>query len=218
MAQGQGDTAAPVRLGIFGGTFDPIHLAHLIVAQEVAAQLALDRVIFIPTGSPPHKQGQPITPGRQRLAMVEHAIAGNPRFAVSAMEIARSGPSFTVDTLAELRAECGAAACLVLILGGDMVYDIVRWRDPAGIVGLVTHIAAVQRPGFAFTATDLAQLEAQVPGLGAAIVSVDVPQIAISASMIRARLARDLPITYLVPEAVVAYIQSEGLYRPPEPL
>jgi nicotinate-nucleotide adenylyltransferase len=212
MAQGQGD-AAPLHLGIYGGTFDPPHLAHLIVAQEVAAQMALDLVIFIPTGIPPHKQGQTITPGRQRLAMVERAITGNPRFAVSAVEIVRSGPSYTVDTLAELRAEFGPAARLALILGGDMVYDIVRWRDPAGVVRQVTQIAAVQRPGFTFTDADLARLEAQVPGLGAAIVTVDVPQIAISASMIRARLARDLPITYLVPDAVDAYIQAEGLYR-----
>lgn len=213
MAHGQGDAGAPLRLGIYGGTFDPIHLAHLIVAQEVAAQVALDRVLFIPTGIPPHKQGHAITPARHRLAMVERAIAGNPRFAVSAMEIARSGPSYTVDTLTELRAEFGPAAQLVLILGGDMVYDIVRWREPQRIVQLVTQIAAVQRPGFTFTDADLAQLERHVPKLGAAIVPVDVPQIAISASMIRARLARDLPIRYLVPDAVVAYIQTEGLYH-----
>jgi nicotinate-nucleotide adenylyltransferase len=214
----QDSAGGTLRLGIFGGTFDPPHLGHLIIAQEVAVRLGLDRVLFIPAGVPPHKQGHAITPAHHRRAMVERAIAGDPRFALSLVELERAGPSYTVDTLAQLQAEYGATAQiilqLILILGGDMVYDIGGWHNTAGIVARVTRIAAVQRPGFTFDAAVLARLAAQVPGLDAAITPVDVPQIGISSSLIRERLARHLPITYLVPDAVVAYIQDHGLYQP----
>jgi len=204
-----------LRLGIFGGTFDPPHLGHLISAQEVAAQLHLDRVLFIPAGEPPHKQEHVITPAHHRRAMVARAIAGDARFALSLIELERSGPSYTVDTLAQLRAEYGAGAQLILILGGDMVYDIGGWHNPAGIVAQVARLAAVQRPGFAFDAAALARLAAQVPGLDAVIVPVDVPQIGISSSLVRERVAHYLPISYLVPDAVAAYIQERGLYQTP---
>lgn len=209
----QDATTSGMRLGIFGGTFDPPHLGHLIIAQEAAVQLHLDRVLFIPAGVPPHKQGHPITPAHHRRAMVAQAIAGDPRFALSLIELERGGPSYTVDTLAQLRAEYGPAAQLILILGGDMVYDIGGWHNPAGIVAQVTQIAAVQRPGFSFAPAALAQVTAQVPGLAAALARVDVPQIGISSSLLRERVASYLPITYLVPDAVAAYIQVHQLYQ-----
>lgn len=206
------ELASLARLGIFGGTFDPIHLAHLIIAQEAATQLQLDRILFIPAGQPPHKQGKPICPAPDRLAMVAAAIADNPRFALSTIETEQAGPSFTVETLRRLRHRLGARPQFFLLLGGDMVYDMVNWRDPAGIVQQLAGIAAVQRPGFMWQAADLAALDARVPGLGAAIRPVSAPQCAISATAIRERVARHLPIRYLVPDAVATHIAQQGLY------
>ncbi len=203
----------PARLGIFGGTFDPPHLAHLILAQEVALQLHLARVLFVPAGVPPHKQGRAVTPAALRVEMVRLAIADNPRFALSPIEVERAGPSYTVDTLARLRDEYGPQAQLYLILGGDMARDLVNWHDPGGILRLLTGIAAVQRPGFAFTAEDLAALDAQLPGLRAAMVQVVTPQLDISSRMLRSRLAHDLPITYFVPASVETFIRARGLYQ-----
>lgn len=203
----------PTRIGVFGGTFDPIHMAHLVIAQEALAQLALDRVLFIPTGQPPHKASRAISPAKQRQAMVARAIASDPRFALSTVEMERAGPSYTVVTLAQLHATWPTTVALFLILGGDMVYDLVHWHEPAGIVRQVAGIVAIQRPGYPFTNAALAQLEAQVPGLSARIMPIDAPQLAISSTLIRERVAQDLPIRYLVPDDVADYISAEGLYH-----
>ncbi len=205
-------SATPPRVGIFGGTFDPIHLGHLIMAQEVWAHLALDRVLFVPAGVPPHKQGHVITPAEHRRRMIELAIADDPRFGISTIELERAGPSYTVETLATLRAEMGDEAGIFFALGGDMLYDIVKWKDPAGIVRLATGIAALARPEWPFGPDEIAALDAAVPGLGQAVTPVPAPLIAISASAIRARLARGMPIRYLTPQAVEAYIRAQGLY------
>jgi nicotinate-nucleotide adenylyltransferase len=206
------DLATVARLGIIGGTFDPIHLAHLMIAQEAAIQLDLARVLFIPTGHPPHKQHRPITPAAQRLAMVQRAVADNPLFAVSAIEMEHADLNFTVNTLARLRAQLGPTPQFFLIVGGDMVYDMVTWRDPAGIVQQVAGIAAVERPGFTFDRAALLRLEAQVPGLGLAMRPVTAPLIAISSTQVRERLAQHLPIRYWVPGSVETYIREQDLY------
>jgi len=204
---------ASPRIGLLGGTFDPIHLAHLIVAQEVATQLHLDRILFIPANVPPHKRNHMITPGHQRRAMVELAIADEPRFALCTLELEREGPSYTADTVTQLRAFYGSAAHIYLILGADMVGTFAQWHVPEKILQQVTGIAAMHRPDFAPLPTAHAAWDAQLPGLGAAIITVPVPQIEISATGIRKRVAQHLPIRYLVTDAVRTYIETHGLYR-----
>ncbi len=208
--------ARPDRIGVFGGTFDPIHLAHLVMAQEALTRLHLDRVLFVPTGYPPHKPQQAISPAEQRRAMVERAIADDARFTISTVELDRPGPSYTVDTLAELRATWKGPVDLFLILGGDMAHDLPQWHEPAGIVRQVAGIIAIQRPGFAFTSDVLDRLERQVAGLSTRLLPIDAPQLAISATLIRRRVAHYLPIRYLVPDAVADYIEAQGLYRQSE--
>lgn len=210
-----GDQPTFQRLGIFGGTFDPIHVAHLVIAQEAAARLALDRVLFIPAGQPPHKAAAGISPATDRVAMVQAAIHANPSFALSTCELDHPGPNYTVDTLSRLQLHDAPPDELYLIIGGDMVYDLANWRNPAGIVAQVAGIVAVHRPGFAFTPDRLAELEAQVPGLGAKLRPIAAPQLDISATQIRARVAQGMPVRYLVPDAVVQYIYEHGLYKPP---
>lgn len=199
------------RIGVFGGTFDPIHFGHLVVAQEAAWRLALDLVLFVPAGTPPHKPG-PVTAPAHRRAMVALAVADNPRFAVATLELERAGPSYTVHTLAALRARQPEAA-FTLILGGDMVYDVGNWRDPAGIARQVAAVAAVARPGFALDDARLVALAAQAPELRAKITLVSAPLLDISATQLRARMASDEPVRYLLPDPVIAYIMAHGLYR-----
>jgi nicotinate-nucleotide adenylyltransferase len=204
---------ASPRIGLLGGTFDPIHLAHLVVAQEVAARLDLHQVLFIPANEPPHKRGRPITPGHQRRAMVELAIADEPRFALCTIELERDGPSYTADTVAQLRASYGSNAQIFFILGADMLGTFAHWHAPGDILRQVTGLAAVHRPDFAPLPTARAAWEAQLPGLGAAIIPVPVPQLEISSTEIRERVALHLPIRYLVADAVRDYIEAQSLYR-----
>jgi nicotinate-nucleotide adenylyltransferase len=201
------------RYGILGGTFDPPHLGHLVLAQEVHARLALDRVWFLPAREPPHKAGALISPAADRQIMVERAIAGDERFALSTVELERAGPSYTVDTLGELRAQWGADAWIVLILGWDMLEYLPKWHDAVGVVARADQIAAAHRPGFVADEGDLVALEQQIPGIRQKLALVAVPQLAISGTDIRARVAQMLPVRYLLPDGVAAYIQSRGLYR-----
>lgn len=209
----QAGVQAGPRYGILGGTFDPPHLAHLVVAQEVYVRLALDRVWFLPAGEPPHKPGRSISTAADRLAMVERAIAADDRFAVTTVELERPGPSYTVDTLRELRALWGASAWIVLILGWDMLEYLPNWHDAAGVIAGADQIAAVHRPGFTADDCDIATLENQLPGLRAKLVLVPGPQLAISGTEIRSRVAQQLPVRYLTPDAVASYIEMRSLYR-----
>ncbi len=204
--------AAP-RIGLLGGTFDPIHIAHLVIAQEVAARLRLDQVLFIPANAPPHKRERPVTPGHQRRAMVELAIADEPHFTLCTLELERDGPSYTADTVAQLRASYGSEAHIYFILGADMVETLAQWHTPEVILRHVTGLAAVHRPDFPPIPTARAAWDAQLPGLGAAIIPVPVPQLEISSTMIRERVTQHLPFRYLVTEAVHGYIERHALYR-----
>ena len=201
------------RYGILGGTFDPPHLGHLVVAQEVYARMGLDRVWFVPAGQPPHKAQRTISPAADRLAMVERAIAADDRFAVSTIELERSGPSYTVDTLRELRALWGDDAWMVLILGWDMLEYLPKWHDAQGVIASTDQIAAVYRPGFVSDDSDIARLEERFPGLRTKLALVPGPQLAISGTEIRARVAQLLPVRYLTPDAVATYIEMQSLYR-----
>lgn len=196
------------RVGVFGGTFDPIHIGHLCIAEEARASLELHQVLFIPAHVSPFKLGQGTTSGAQRLDMVQLAIADNAAFRASDIELKRPGPSYTIDTLRQLGAECGAETELYLILGGDSLASLAAWRQAQELPKLA-RIALYPRPGFT---PDLARLEQQIPGIGTALTRLDAPLLEISATAIRARVSSGRSIRYLVPAAVQAYIREHGLY------
>ncbi len=193
-----------MKIGIYGGTFDPPHLGHLIVAEYVRATLGLDRIVFVPVATAPHKQGQQVTEGRHRLAMLELAVAGNPAFVVSDEEIRRGGVSYTVDTLAALRAAEPGAEFFVLI-GADNALEFDSWKDPGGIRA-GARIVVMHRPGVALDEEALAE---KIPGA----VVVRVPGIEIAAREIRRSVAKGRSIRYRVPDVVRAYVLENGLYR-----
>ena len=201
-----------MRLGLFGGTFDPIHLGHMILAEHCREACRLDRVLFIPAGQPPHKTERQITPGRQRLEMVELAIAGHPAFAASSIELDHEGPSYSVHTVAALAGEHTGAE-LFFLIGSDSLADLPLWYQPARLAELATIVVAT-RPGS--ERPDFAPLRAV---LGTAAIErieqhiVEIPLIQISSSAIRARAAAGLSIRFLVPRAVECYVETHGLYR-----
>ena len=203
----------PGTIGVFGGTFDPIHVAHLAVAQEAAESLGLERVLFVPAGQPPHKPGLEITSGRHRLAMVELAVAGNERFAASRQELDRAGPSYTVVTLEAVRTSrlaAGASTDLVLILSAEAFLGLMTWRDPRRVLELA-RFAVAPRDGYPDAGP--AFLEEHLPDLADRAVFLDGPRMRLSASELRDRAAAGRSLRYLVPDAVAAYIGDHGLYR-----
>ncbi|MFJ6215203.1 nicotinate-nucleotide adenylyltransferase [Streptomyces sp. NPDC092296] len=195
---------APVkkRLGVMGGTFDPIHHGHLVAASEVVSLFALDEVVFVPTGQPWQKSEQRVSPAEDRYLMTVIATASNPQFSVSRIDIDREGPTYTVDTLRDLRAE-HPDADLFFITGADALEQILSWRNAEEMFGLA-HFIGVTRPGHTLTN----------PGLPEGGVSlVEVPALAISSSDCRSRVARGEPVWYLVPDGVVRYIDKRALYQ-----
>jgi nicotinate-nucleotide adenylyltransferase len=200
--------ATPRRLGVFGGTFDPIHLGHLVIAEEARVTLGLDLVLFIPARVSPFKLGQATACAADRLRMVELAIADNPSFQASRLEIEREGPSFTVDTLRQLRTAYGPQVELFLLLGADSLAAIAGWHQAQELVKLAW-IAVYARPGVALVPD---ALERQVPGLAAVTQTLDGVKLDISATEIRSRVRLQRSIRYLVPSAVETYIHQHGLY------
>ena len=196
-------------IGVLGGTFDPIHNGHLVVAEEVRDQLKLSEVLFVPAGQPWLKPDSPIAAAEHRVQMVRLALAGKPYFKLSTLEIERGGPSYTVDTIAELQAQLGIGDELFFILGWDSLVELPQWKEPARLVKMC-RLVAVPRPGY--SVPDLKALEAAIPGLSQQVIVLDKPEIDISASAIRSRVARGLSIRHLVPEAVDRYIHQHGLY------
>jgi len=190
-----------VRIGVLGGTFDPPHIGHLIVAQDAWSALGLDRVLFVPAAVPPHKRGRVQTPAEVRLAMVEAACANDPRFEASDLEIRRGGTSYTVDTLRALK-ERDPQGALFFLLGADQFRDIHTWRSPEELARLA-ELVALSRPGYP-------NVE---PAIRLPYRRLDVTCVDISATEIRRRVAAGEPIRYLVPEAVEAIIRAHGLYR-----
>ena len=202
-------------LGVLGGTFDPIHFAHLALAQEAAESLGLERVLFVPAGSPPHKPGIEISPGADRLAMVELAIAGNDRFAASRLELDRNGPSYSVDTLEALlasRRADGRVGETTLILSADAFLGLMSWHAPRRVLELA-RLAVAPRDGYPAAGPEF--LATHLPDLAGRAVFLDGPRIRLSASELRERAAAGRSLRYLVPDAVAAYIDDHGLYRTP---
>ena len=198
-----------MRLGIMGGTFDPIHFGHLVTAEEALVQFNLDRVVFMPTGQPAFKSAQAVSSAEHRYLMTVVATASNPDFDVSRLEVDRPGLTYTVDTLVALRDSHGPATELFFITGADAVWEIVSWKDAEKVAGLATFIAAT-RPGYDLDAARRAHEEAATRF---DIEYIEVPALAISSTDIRERVAQRRPIRYLTPESVVAYIEKSGLYR-----
>jgi len=194
------------RVGVMGGTFDPVHHGHLVAASEVAHRFALDEVVFVPTGRPWQKDDRDVAPAEDRYLMTVIATASDPRFRVSRVDVDREGPTYTVDTLRDLRAEYDARSVpteLFFITGADALASIASWRDSAEVLGLA-HFVGVTRPGHALTD----------PGLPEGSVTlVEVPALAISSTDCRARVAAGAPIRYLVPDGVLEYVAKRGLYR-----
>lgn len=198
-----------MKLGVLGGTFDPIHLGHMAAAAAAYDALSLDRVLFIPAGDPWLKAGTEISPGAHRLAMVRAAIAGHPAYESSTMEIERAGPTYTEETLAELQEACGPAAELHFIVGADTVRDLVRWHAPAEALARCS-LVVMGRP--AQGDLDLAVLDEILPGSAARAVTVGL-DMGVSATEIRRRAAAGESLSGLVPQDVERYILEHGLYR-----
>ncbi len=197
------------RIGVFGGTFDPPHVAHLILACEARAQLHLDKLLWVLTSIPPHKLGQPITPLDDRLAMLKLALANEPAFQISRVDIDRPGPHYSTDTMRLLH-EADPAATLVFLIGEDSLRDLTTWHEPAKLVAECDEIGVMRRPG---VLTDPVALEKEIPGLAAKAHFVEAPLLEIASNDIRRRVEDGRPFRYFVPEAVYGYIVEKGLYR-----
>jgi len=198
-----------MNIGVLGGTFDPVHNGHLIVAGEVKARLNLAVVIFVPAGQPWLKADWSVTPAEHRLQMLRLALADKPDFKISTLEIERAGPSYTVDTMAELREKVSGDDELFFILGQDNLNQLPQWQEPSRLIEMC-YLVAVNRPGA--PRPRLKSLEKSLPGISPRVMLLDRPEVDINASAIRERVARGLSVRHLVPEPVNRYIKENGLY------
>jgi nicotinate-nucleotide adenylyltransferase len=196
-------------IGVMGGTFDPIHVGHLAIGEEAREALALDTVLFVPAGQPPHKPAGSVTSVEHRLAMVELAIADNPAFELSRIEIERPGPSYTVDSVEALVRD---ADDLVLILSAETFSELPSWHEPERLFE-AARMAVVPREGY--PAPDPAWLAAAFPGREDRVTYLEGPRLGLSSTAIRTRVAAGRSIRYLVPDMVGAYIADKQLYRRP---
>ncbi len=195
------------RLGVMGGTFDPIHYGHLVTAEEALDQFGLDSVLFVPTGRPWMKEHEVVSSPEDRYLMTVIATASNPRFAVSRMEVDRDGPTYTVDTLRSLKEEFGPETDLFFITGADAMAELLQWKEPQELFDLA-HFISATRPGY-----DIGAFEGHAPMSRPEISVMHVPALAISSTDIRTRAGKGRAIRYLVPEGVKSYIEKAELYR-----
>jgi len=199
------------RVGILGGTFDPIHIGHLIIAEQIREEFQLDKVIFIPSGNPPHKKLQTVTDAEHRYNMVCEALKGNPYFEVSRIEIDRKGYTYTIDTLNDLKEQNQENAHMYYIIGADVLYDLLTWKDYTKVFEVCEFIAALRpgkdRDGFRERIRYLEK------NFSAKIHEADISLIEVSSTMVRERVKQNRSVKYLVPEAVEDYIKRNRLYR-----
>ena len=198
-----------MKIGVLGGTFDPIHNGHLAVAEEVRNRLNLTRILFIPAGQPWLGKTNIVSVAEHRAEMVRLAIADRPYCSLSTIEVDRDGPSYTLDTLTELWARLGAGDELHFIVGWDTLAELPQWKEPVRIIKLCK-LVAVPRPGY--PRPDMKSLEASIPGLTERVIVLEKPEVDISASEIRERVGKGLSICGLVPEVVEGYIRDKKLY------
>lgn len=197
------------RIGVLGGTFDPIHLGHLIIGEEARARLGLAEVVFVPSRDPWRKARKDLAPASDRLAMVNLAVEENPSFSVSTVDLDREGPSYSVDTLMDMQMQKGWDTELYLILGFDALADVPYWHEPARLAALAQLVAA-KRFG---VKVDWPELERAIPAARERVTLLDMPVVSISSTEIRRRVAKGETIRYWVPDKVAAYIDKQGLYR-----
>ncbi len=197
------------RIGVIGGTFDPIHYGHLAAAEEARVRVNLEKVLFAVAGLPPHKLDEEVTPVEHRLAMVQLGIFSNPDFELSRVDVDRSGPSYTVDTISILQEQWGQGTEMFFILGLDSLVEVPTWHQPERLIQLC-HLVAVARPGFE---VDMRQLEDSVPGISSRVEIIGMPEVDISSSDLQRRVREGLPIRYQVPEEVERYIREHRLYQ-----
>jgi len=196
-----------MNIGILGGTFDPVHAGHLIIAEEARVKLGLNKVLFVPAGQPWLKLDRGITPMIHRVEMVRCAISTNPYFELCTLEVERPGLSYTVDTISELQKQLGNEASFFFILGCDTLADLPLWKEPNKLVQLC-HFVVVPRLG----SRDFEHLELSIPGLVDKVIQLDAPVIEISSSEVRQRVAKGLSIRYMVPDEVEEYIIEGKIY------
>lgn len=199
-----------MNIGVLGGTFDPIHLAHLVIAEEAQLRFGFAKVLFVTAGNPWLKTDRKITPAAHRIEMVKRAISANPYFELSTVEVDRPGPSLSVDTVAILQEQLGSGAMLFFLVGWDSLIGLPQWKEPERLVRLCK-LVAVTRPGF--SRPDLKALESSVPGVTRSVVWLDIPPMDISSSDIRDRVAQGMSINGMVPDEVESYIKENKLYR-----
>jgi nicotinate-nucleotide adenylyltransferase len=200
-----------MKIGVLGGTFDPVHTGHIELAEAVIYQLGLAYVLFVPAGNPYFKTERSISPAAQRLEMVRLAIKGSPNLKISTMEIERPGPSYTVDTIAELKATLAPEDEIYFLLGWDILPELPKWREPARLIKLCRIIAI---PRIGYRVPNLTPLEKEIPGITERTIILGEPIINISATIIRERVAGGQSIRHMVPPSVERYIKENGLYRP----
>jgi len=200
------------RIGVIGGTFDPIHYGHLAAAEEARVRMNLERVLFVVAGVPPHKLNEEVTPVEHRLAIVSLAVASNPYFAISNVDVDRPGPSYTVDTISILQEQWGQETEIYFIMGLDSLVELPTWHQPQRLIQSC-RLVAVRRPRFEI---DMSQLEASLPGISSRVEIIDMPEVDISSSDLQRRVREGLPIKYQVPEEVERYINDHELYQRPQ--
>lgn len=199
-----------MKRGILGGTFDPVHRGHLMLAEEAKKRLDLDEVLFIPTSVTPLKEDADVSSVEHRVQMILLAIADYPAYRLSRIEIDRAGISYTVDTIEQLRSESAEEDELFLIIGVDSLKTLPRWKEPERLIRMC-RLVAIRRPGYPLS--ELADIEKAVPGLSDSLILCDKPEVDISATEIRERVAAGLPVNHLVPGPVEEYIREHKLYR-----
>jgi len=201
-----------MNIGVLGGTFDPIHIGHIRVAKEVIARLDLPRILFMPAGQPWLKlnNAHTISPVQHRLEMVRLAIAGHPRFKLSTMEVERPGPSYSVDSVAQLHSQLEEGDEIFFILGRDNLRQLPQWHQPRRLIELCRLVVV---PRLDFLPVDLPELEKELPGITERVIVFDKPYVNVNSSEIRQRVAEGLSISDFVPKAVEKYIKEHGLYK-----
>ncbi len=201
-----------MRIGIFGGTFDPPHLGHLILAMEACDQLSLDRLLWMVTPDPPHKKGMTITPVETRMTLIQAAIKEDPVFEISKFEMGRPAPQYAVDTIRALKTMYPKAS-LIYLMGGDSLHDLPEWHHPLTLVEISDGLGVMRRPG---DLVDLSLLETQLPGITKKVSFVDAPLLEISSRQIRQRICSHRPYRYYLPKNVYELILKLELYCNPE--
>ncbi|MBK9229559.1 MAG: nicotinate-nucleotide adenylyltransferase [Anaerolineae bacterium] len=198
-----------MRVGIFGGTFDPPHIGHLILAEEAWFQLKLDAVIIVPAGDPPHKRNRRLSAAASRVRMVKAAIVGNDHFVLSRVDVDRPGPHYTIDMVRLLRDSLPAGSELFFLMGSDSLRDLPNWHLADRLVANCRLVALARHD----VTLDWEYLEGALPGLHARVIQLDMPELEIASHILQERIRTGQPIRYQVPEAVEAIIAAEGLYR-----